>query len=342
MGEVTIFNDEITKASLQEFQEKASTLPDVIHTKAEFEIIKRHHIDAKNLRVAIAFRVADLIAIEKATFENEKLSIINKQDKILSIITPIEAKLKQTRETYEASEKLKAEEKAQKIALEQKAEFMRQEVLRVYEIAHIEHAEFEQKILDDLERGKKDAELKAEAEKLKQLKEELDQREAELELQEKERIEERQKEMLAATGLPTDYTGDTELREVYESLNENDNEWGDNSTEETEQEEESSHNPVPVLSQKEMDELLKDDQEPTIFPDKPEEKQNKSGKLYDKYTVTKNEGPTDPNAVYFVLRIDKDPHAAKALGAYASSINFVDRAFANECRLLAFQHGYRE
>ena len=43
--------------------------------------------------------------------------------------------------------------------------------------------------------------------------------------------------------------------------------------------------------------------------------------LYGKYIVTKTDGePTEPQAQYFVLRIDTDPHAQKALVAYARSI----------------------
>lgn len=41
----------------------------------------------------------------------------------------------------------------------------------------------------------------------------------------------------------------------------------------------------------------------------------------EKYIIKKTNGnPIDPNAEYFVLRIDKDPHAKKALRAYADSV----------------------
>jgi len=39
--------------------------------------------------------------------------------------------------------------------------------------------------------------------------------------------------------------------------------------------------------------------------------------LFNKYTVKKTSGETDPKAEYFVLRIDKDPIARKALRTYA-------------------------
>ncbi len=40
-----------------------------------------------------------------------------------------------------------------------------------------------------------------------------------------------------------------------------------------------------------------------------------------KYIVTKADGtPTDPKAVYFVLRLDEDPHAIAATLAYADSV----------------------
>ena len=44
---------------------------------------------------------------------------------------------------------------------------------------------------------------------------------------------------------------------------------------------------------------------------------NQRGLDKKRYTVTKTEGDTDPDAQYFVLRIDKDPAARIALRAYA-------------------------
>ena len=44
---------------------------------------------------------------------------------------------------------------------------------------------------------------------------------------------------------------------------------------------------------------------------------NQLGLDKSRYTVTKTEGETDPEAQYFVLRIDKDPAARIALQAYA-------------------------
>ncbi len=41
--------------------------------------------------------------------------------------------------------------------------------------------------------------------------------------------------------------------------------------------------------------------------------------LYDKYDIVKKNGQTDPEAVYFVLRLDTDPHARIAALAYAQS-----------------------
>lgn len=46
---------------------------------------------------------------------------------------------------------------------------------------------------------------------------------------------------------------------------------------------------------------------------------NKEG-IYQKYTVVKNDGSTDEGADYFVLRLDKDPHARIAALKYAESI----------------------
>lgn len=43
--------------------------------------------------------------------------------------------------------------------------------------------------------------------------------------------------------------------------------------------------------------------------------------LYKKYIVKRADGsPTDPDAKYFVLRIDTDPHARVALEVYAALV----------------------
>jgi hypothetical protein len=48
---------------------------------------------------------------------------------------------------------------------------------------------------------------------------------------------------------------------------------------------------------------------------------SKNKMLYQKYHVEKADGtPCDPNAQYFVLRIDKDPHARVAVQAYADDL----------------------
>ena len=44
---------------------------------------------------------------------------------------------------------------------------------------------------------------------------------------------------------------------------------------------------------------------------------NQLGLEKNRYTVTKTEGETDPEAQYFILRIDKDPVARLALRRYA-------------------------
>ncbi len=52
--------------------------------------------------------------------------------------------------------------------------------------------------------------------------------------------------------------------------------------------------------------------------------------LFDKYIVSKSRGHTDPDAQYFVLRIDTDPAARYALNAYALHIFKNDPKFAAE------------
>lgn len=58
-----------------------------------------------------------------------------------------------------------------------------------------------------------------------------------------------------------------------------------------------------------------------------------------KYEIKKTDGsPMDPNAWYFVLRVDKDPHARVAAEAYAESVRKDNPRLANELmkRLIEF------
>jgi len=53
--------------------------------------------------------------------------------------------------------------------------------------------------------------------------------------------------------------------------------------------------------------------------------------LFDKYKIEKRDGTLiDPNAQYFVLRLDTDYHARVALEAYANSVRESDAEFAQE------------
>lgn len=53
--------------------------------------------------------------------------------------------------------------------------------------------------------------------------------------------------------------------------------------------------------------------------------------IFDKYIVQKSDGsPINPNAQYFVLRIDTDPAARKAALRYSSYISQTDPDFADE------------
>lgn len=54
---------------------------------------------------------------------------------------------------------------------------------------------------------------------------------------------------------------------------------------------------------------------------------------YLKYNIEKSDGsPMDPEADYFVLRLDKDPHARKAADAYAKSVARENPTLANDLR----------
>ena len=52
------------------------------------------------------------------------------------------------------------------------------------------------------------------------------------------------------------------------------------------------------------------------------ESYKEGGLKRDKYHITKGDGsPCDPEAEYFVLRVDKDPHAFIAVMTYANSVH---------------------
>jgi hypothetical protein len=55
------------------------------------------------------------------------------------------------------------------------------------------------------------------------------------------------------------------------------------------------------------------------------------GFIRDKYIIQKANGnPIDPEARYFVLRYDADPHARRALMAYAISIRRENRELSDD------------
>jgi hypothetical protein len=57
----------------------------------------------------------------------------------------------------------------------------------------------------------------------------------------------------------------------------------------------------------------------------------KNGGLDNKYIITKKNGnPVDPNAVYFVLRLDKDPHALNAIETYMKSVSKDNKELAED------------
>jgi len=61
--------------------------------------------------------------------------------------------------------------------------------------------------------------------------------------------------------------------------------------------------------------------------------------LFNKYKIEKTDGsPVDPKAEYFVLRIDTDPAARKALAAYALEVSKDNPEFAEQLWKLVGQH----
>ncbi len=65
----------------------------------------------------------------------------------------------------------------------------------------------------------------------------------------------------------------------------------------------------------------------------------KYGRWREKYRVTKANGdPVDPDAVYFVLRLDEDPNARAAALTYADKVAFDNPEFAYDIIRRVRQH----
>lgn len=62
-----------------------------------------------------------------------------------------------------------------------------------------------------------------------------------------------------------------------------------------------------------------------------------------KYIISKTNGnPTDPKADYFVLRLDKDPHALRALAVYAKSVATDNLELAHDLSQKLKEYGLEE
>ena len=62
-----------------------------------------------------------------------------------------------------------------------------------------------------------------------------------------------------------------------------------------------------------------------------------------KYIIRKANGnPIDPKADYFVLRLDKDPHALRALATYAKSVATDNLELAHDLRQKLKSYGIEE
>ena len=61
---------------------------------------------------------------------------------------------------------------------------------------------------------------------------------------------------------------------------------------------------------------------------------------YKKYWVTKKEGQTDPEAEYFLLRLDTDADARRAAAKYGSLIFWKNPAFAIGIYLIVVRYDF--
>ena len=160
------FDDSVSAQALTDLQEHVKLLPAVITTEKEFKTIYDNYQNVRRLRIAVGKQSEGLIKSFKKTFELGKKEIQTKESAVLTTLAPIEEKLKSTREAWEVKKKEIAESEAAELAAEQEKEFIRVDIIKNWDLAHAENQAHDQKILDDIERARKDEELKASADEL--------------------------------------------------------------------------------------------------------------------------------------------------------------------------------
>lgn len=183
MNNLIKFDDSVSAQALTDLQEHVKLLPAVITTEKEFKTIYENYQNVRRLRIAVGKQSEELVKSFKTTFEIAKKEIQGKESAVLKILTPIEFELKSTRQLWEDKVTAEAEEKAAELAAQQEKEFNRADIIRKWDQAHLENQAHDQKILDDIERERKDEELKAETERLKKEKEEFEAKQLEFKKQ---------------------------------------------------------------------------------------------------------------------------------------------------------------
>lgn len=163
--EIIIFEENLTAAGLQKIQAESKNWPAVAETKEQYDLIYSEHQRFKRLRLAVTKKQKELTQTEKQKFENEKNRINKDYDFVMSVLSPLEKQLADSRKDWDERKKAEAEEKAKIEAEKQRLEFERQEKIRE-----------EQQIVRDHEQGLKE---NAEFDREKQRREDLARIEAE-------------------------------------------------------------------------------------------------------------------------------------------------------------------
>ena len=164
-GGLIIFEENMTAAGLEKIQAEALNWPKVAETKQQYDQIYSDHQRFKRLRLAVTKKKTELTKTEKQKFESEKTRINVDYDFVMSVLAPLEKQLADSRQEWGNRIKAEAEEKAKIEADRQKAEWERQENIRLEKI-RIEEAERKAKA-DERERL-----LKIEADRLEKIESE--------------------------------------------------------------------------------------------------------------------------------------------------------------------------
>lgn len=138
--DLIIFEENLTLEGLKNLQAQAETWPTRASDKSEYELVYSEHQRMKKLRQLVTKKKTELINEEKVNFENVKKKIDNDYITVMAFLEPIENKLANARELWDAEIAAYKEKEAREEAEKQRREHERQQYINDWFAAHEENA----------------------------------------------------------------------------------------------------------------------------------------------------------------------------------------------------------